>query len=133
MRIPVSKIVMLNLFQHLFTKIQKDYQKREAEMNVRRMIVALFVVVICLGFSQNLLAQEMKFELNKGYGMKEILASYEGKRVAIRLDGGEELEGVVTTVGDQLVHVAKLSKRDFYDAVIRIEKINAIIFRARNN
>jgi len=133
MRIPVSKIVMLNLFQHLFTKIQKDYQKREAEMNGRRMIVALFVVVICLGFSQNLLAQEMKFELNKGYGMKEILASYEGKRVAIRLDGGEELEGVVTTVGDQLVHVAKLSKRDFYDAVIRIEKINAIIFRARNN
>jgi len=102
-------------------------------MRAGSMVVAVFVVVICLGFSQNLLAQEMKFELNKGFGMKEILASYEGKRVAIRLDGGEELEGVVTTVGDQLVHVAKLSKRDFYDAVIRIEKINAIIFRARNN
>ena len=75
----------------------------------------------------------MKFELNKGFGIKEILTSYEGKRVAIRLDGGEELEGIVTTVGDQLVHVSKLSKRDFYDAVIRIDKINAVIFRARNN
>jgi hypothetical protein len=102
-------------------------------MNIRRMIVAVVVVVICLGFSQNLFAQEMKFELNKGFGMKEILASYEGKRVAIRLDGGEELEGMITRVGDQLVHVAKLSKRDFYDAVIRIDKINAVIFRARNN
>jgi len=102
-------------------------------MNVRRMIVALFVVVICLEFSHNLVAQETKFELNKGYGMKEILTSYEGKRVAIRLDGGEELEGIVTTVGDQLVHFSKLSKRDFYDAVIRIDKINAVIFRARNN
>jgi|GEM_PF-1618198 len=102
-------------------------------MNVRKMIVAVFIVVICLGFSQIVLAQEMKFELNKGFGMKEILASYEGKRVAIRLDGGEELEGVVTTVGDQLVHFSKLSKRDFYDAVVRIEKINAVIIRARNN
>jgi hypothetical protein len=102
-------------------------------MKAGSMVVAVFVVVICLGFSQNLFAQEMKFELNKGFGMKEILANYEGKRVAIRLDGGEELEGIVTTVGDQLVHVAKLSKRDFYDAVIRIDKVNAVIFRARNN
>jgi len=102
-------------------------------MRTGKMIVAVFVVVICLGFSQIVLAQEMKFELNKGFGMKEILASYEGKRVAIRLDGGEELEGVVTRVGDQLVHFSKLSKREFYDAVIRIDKINAMIFRARNN
>ena len=102
-------------------------------MRTGKMIVAVFVVVICLGFSQIVLAQEMKFELNKGFGMKEILASYEGKRVAIRLDGGEELEGVVTRVGDQLVHFSKLSKRDFYDAVIRIDKINAVIFRARSN
>ena len=102
-------------------------------MRAGGMIVAVFVVVICLGFSQIVLAQEVKFELNKGVGIKEILASHEGKRVAIRLDGGEELEGIVTMVGDQLVHVAKLSKRDFYDAVIRIDKINAVIFRARNN
>ena len=102
-------------------------------MKARKMIVALFVTAICLTFSQNLFAQEMKFELNKGFGIKEILTGYEGKRVAVRLEGGEELEGTVTTVGDQLVHLSKLSKRDFYDAVIRIEKINAVIFRARNN
>jgi len=102
-------------------------------MKVRRMIVAIFVVVICGGFSEHLLAQEMKFELNRGYGIKEILAGYEGKRVAIRLDGGEELEGIVTRVGDHLVHISKLSKRDFFEAVIRIEKIDAIIFRVRSN
>lgn len=101
-------------------------------MRARRMTVAIFVVVICFMFSQNLLAQETKFELNKGYGIKEILASYEGKRVAIRLDGGEELEGIVTSVGDHLVHISKLSKRDFYDAVVRIEKIDAVIMRVRD-
>jgi len=97
------------------------------------MIVGLFVVVTCLVFCQDLLAQESKFELNKGFGMKEVLSGYEGKRIAVRLDSGEELEGTLTTVGDQLVHLSKLSKRDFYDAVIRIDKINAVIFRARNN
>ena len=102
-------------------------------MKVGKLIVTVFVVVMCVAFSQTLLAQETKFELNKGYGIKEILASYEGKRVAIRLDGGEELEGIVTRVGDHLVHISKLSKRDFYDAVVRIEKIDAVIFRIRSN
>jgi small nuclear ribonucleoprotein (snRNP)-like protein len=101
-------------------------------MKVKKMIVVVLVVVICILFSQGLFAQETKFELNKGYGIKEILASYEGKRVAIRLDGGEELEGIVTRVGDHLIHISKLSKRDFYDAVIRIEKINAVIMRVRD-
>ena len=102
-------------------------------MRDRRMIVGLFAVMICLAFSQYLFAQEAKFELNKGFGMKEILVGYEGKRVALRLESGEELEGTLVTVGDQLVHLSKLSKRDFYDAVIRIDKINAVIFRARSN
>jgi len=48
------------------------------------------------------------------------------------LDGGEELEGIVTRVGDQLVHISKLSKRDFFDAVVRIEKIGAVIMRVRD-
>ncbi len=91
-------------------------------------IIACFFLVSPLVF-----AQDAKFELNKGFGMKEILTSYEGKRVALRLDSGEELEGIVTTVGDQLVHLSKLSKRDFYGAVIRLDKINAVIFRARSN
>ncbi len=102
-------------------------------MSIKKMIFVVFVLAICLSFSQALNAQEAKFELNKGFGMKEILTSYQGKRVALRLESGEELEGTITTVGDQLVHVAKLSKRDFYDAVIRIDKINAVIFRVRAN
>lgn len=102
-------------------------------MRIRRMIVAVLFFVIIFGSFEILLAQEVKFELNKGFGMKEILTGYQGKRVALRLDGGEEMEGTVTTVGDQLVHLSKLSKRDFYDAVVRIDKIDAVIFRARNN
>jgi len=106
-------------------------------MNKRRCIsvawVFAFLVMFLFSSPLSLFAQEEKFELNKGYGIKEILVSYEGKRVALRLDSGEEVEGIVTKVGDQLVHLSKITKRDFYDALVRLDKINAIIFRARSN
>ena len=102
-------------------------------MRTRRMIVVLFVVVICVMVSGSVFGQEAKFELKKDYGMKEILTGYAGKRVAIRLEAGEELEGIVTTVGDHLVHLSKLSKRDFYDALIRIDKITGVVIRVRSN
>ena len=101
-------------------------------MKVKGNIVMVFTLLLCLALSQNLFAQEIKFELKKDYGIKEILTGYVGKRVAVRLDTGEELEGIVTSIGDHLVHISKLSKRDFYDALVRIERINAVIMRMRN-
>jgi len=62
----------------------------------KRWMVAACVLLFFFMFSPVLFAQEVKFQLNKGHGMKEILASYEGKRVAVRLDSGEEVEGIVT-------------------------------------
>lgn len=102
-------------------------------MKIRGIILPVVLLVLCFGLFKSSFAQEMKFELNKGYGMKEILTGYTGKRVAIRLNAGEELEGIVTSVGDHLVHISKLSRRDFYDAVIRIDKVDAVIFRVRTN
>jgi hypothetical protein len=102
-------------------------------MKVKGNIVMVFILLLCLALSQNLFAQEVKFELKKDYGIKEILTGYVGKRVAIRLDAGEELEGIVSSIGDHLVHISKLSKRDFYDALVRIERINAVIIRVRSN
>ena len=102
-------------------------------MKIKRIILAVFCLLLCFGFFESLVAQDTKFELTKGYGIREILTGYTGKRVAIRLEVGEELEGIVTSVGEHLVHISKLSKRDFYDAVIRIDKIDAVIFRVRSN
>jgi len=102
-------------------------------MKVKGNIVMVFTLLLCLALSQNLFAQEVKFELKKDYGIREILTGYVGKRVAVRLDTGEEMEGIVTSIGDHLVHISKLSKRDFYDAMVRIERINAVIIRVRSN
>ena len=102
-------------------------------MKMRRMIAVLLVVLIGSVGSQIAFGQEAKFELKKDYGIKELLSGYVGKRVAIRLEAGEELEGIVITVGDHLVHLSKLSKRDFYDALVRIDRITGVIIRVRSN
>jgi hypothetical protein len=76
-------------------------------------------------------AEEAKFELNAQFGVKEVLSSQIGKRVSLRTDSGEALEGTLTKVGDRLVHISKLSGKDFYDAVVVIDRISSIVFKAR--
>jgi small nuclear ribonucleoprotein (snRNP)-like protein len=100
-------------------------------MATPRIVVAVLTLAFCLMASQ-IFAEEAKFDLTTGAGIKDILKDQTGKRVSIRLDAGEEMEGTVTKVGDQLVHISKLSRRDFYDAVVRIDKISAVILKVRD-
>jgi small nuclear ribonucleoprotein (snRNP)-like protein len=65
-----------------------------------------------------------KFEVS--FSMKENLKAYIGKDVLIHLRSGHTFQGYVKAVGDQVVHLEKLSGRDFYDALIRIDDISAI-------
>ena len=77
------------------------------------------------------LADEVKIELKASTTMKELLTGLTGKRVAVRLDSGEQVEGTVTSVGNSLAHISKLSGKEYYDAVISLDKVSAIIVRAR--
>jgi hypothetical protein len=77
------------------------------------------------------LADEAKFELKPAASMKEVLTELAGKRVAIRLESGEQIEGTVTTVGNSLAHISRLAGKDFYDAVVSIDKVSAVIVKAR--
>jgi len=101
-------------------------------MTTGKIVVLAVAFVFCLMVSR-VFAEESKFDLSTGAVMKDILKDHTGKRVTVRLDAGEEMEGTVTRVGDQLVHLSKLSRRDFYDAVVRIDKISAVIIRVRSN
>ena len=83
-------------------------------------------------WSPAVLAQEAAFTLNASAEMKDILSENVGKRVAIRLASGEEIEGTVTTVGKTLVHISRLTGKDFYDAVVSIDRIAAVRIKARD-
>jgi hypothetical protein len=75
--------------------------------------------------------QETRAETKTVATMREVLLSQTGKRVAVRLNGDQDIEGTVISVGVDTVLLSKVTGKDYYDAVISISKIGAILYKAR--
>ena len=69
---------------------------------------------------------------NVNSSLADNLKSLTGKKVYVTLASGETLAGLVKEVGEHLMHLEKLDGKDYFDALIRIENINAINTRFRN-
>jgi hypothetical protein len=69
--------------------------------------------------------------VNKSDTTASVLAGQKGNRVTVRLQSGEELSGKVITVGDNVVQLGELAGKEFFDAVIPIGAIQAVIVRVR--
>ena len=102
-------------------------------MRMRKMVALGLIVLACSLICMNLFAEEKKYDLNSAAGIKDILKENMGKRVYVRMNSGEELNGTVAKVGDQLVHISSLAGMDFYDAAVRIDRISAVKFKVRGN
>jgi len=105
-------------------------------ITVIKNIIGSAVLVMCFMAVHvpNVAADEQKYELKSSAStVKDVLMENIGKRVIVRMDTGDNLEGTVNKVGDSLVHISKISGRDFYDAVVRMDKISAVIFKVRSN
>lgn len=57
------------------------------------------------------------------------LAGLKGKRATLKLQSGQELTGIVATVDDQTVKLTELTGMDYFDAVVRTERIDAVVMR----
>jgi hypothetical protein len=102
---------------------------------IKHMLVAAAFVVCSLAVNApKVFAAEQKYELKSStVTINDVLTEYLGKRVIVRMDSGENLEGTVSRVGVTLVHISKISGKDFYDAVVRIDRISAVMFKVRGN
>lgn len=58
--------------------------------------------------------------------MKDNIKTLVGKKVYVHLDSGTTLSGFVKEVGNHLIHLEKLDRKDFFDALIKIDTIIAI-------
>lgn len=99
---------------------------------MKRTIPASMLFLLCCLAAPMTSADEVKLELKAAATMKEVLAEQTGKRVALRLVSGEELEGTVTSVGNSLAHISRLSGKDFYDAVVNIDQVSAVRIKVRD-
>jgi len=102
---------------------------------MKTMMSVLVIALFCMAVSSpGLSAQEKSYELKSATAtVKDVLSENIGKRVIVRMDTGDNLEGTVSKVGDSLVHFSKITGKDYYDAVVRIDKINAVTFKVRGN
>ena len=101
-------------------------------MKVKRIVPAVMLIIGLMGISGPIAsAEQVTYDLKPAATMKSLLTDSIGKRVVLRLESSEEMEGTVSTVGEHLVHISKLSKRDFFDAFVSIDRISAVIIRAR--
>ena len=68
---------------------------------------------------------------NVNLSLPDNLKSLIGKKVSVTIVSGKTLTGVVKEVGNHLIHLEKLSGKEHFDALIRIENISAIETRFR--
>ena len=91
----------------------------------------LFSLVLVLALITAAVAQEAKMSIGKDDTIRTVLETHVGKPVTLKLDSGEELGGVVRTVGEHVVHVEKISGKEFFDAIVDLDEVAAVILRVR--
>jgi small nuclear ribonucleoprotein (snRNP)-like protein len=98
-------------------------------MKARMAVLAALIAGCFILTAIPLFAEE--FQIDNQDTIKSFLEKNVGKTVGVRLQSGEEVTGVVTKVGQHVVHLSKIAGREFYDAVIRIDGIHAVVVRVR--
>lgn len=59
------------------------------------------------------------------------LKQWKGKRLMVVLESGKELEGTVGNVTSNNVELKALSGKDYFDALVKIDEIAAVVYRVK--
>ena len=68
---------------------------------------------------------------NVGASLAENLKTFTDKKVSLILESGTVMTGTVKDVGDHLVHLEKLDRKEYFDALIQLDEISAMETRFR--
>jgi len=89
-------------------------------------------LLACLVAPATAPAQDVKLEVKDGDSVKAVLERYVGKRVALVMTSGPDLTGTVVKVGERVVHLGELQGREFFDAAVSLDRVNAVVVRVRS-
>ncbi len=101
-------------------------------MKATLLLAIAAVLALHLVGAPALVAAENTPQVRAADTIRSMLERQAGQRVELMLQSGEILQGTVTTVGQHVMHLSRLAKRSFFDAVVRLEAIDAVILRVRN-
>lgn len=94
---------------------------------MKRMIPTLFVAA-ALACSAPAYAQ---VQVGQNDTVETVLRAQKDKRVTLRLRSGQEMTGVVRMSNARVVQLGALSGREFFDAVVPLEAIDAVLVRTK--
>lgn len=87
----------------------------------------IFVLMSCV----TAFAETTAPDLNAPDSVKAALEQFKGKKVELTLESGQQISGTVANVGTTAVQLSELSGKEFFDAVIPLEKVSSVTFRAK--
>lgn len=98
--------------------------------------VATFLLANAFGLletvdAQTAAAPKPAVQLNAALSLADNLTALKGRTVSVSLSSGQTLTGVVKEVQSHLLHLEKLSQKEFFDALIRLDQVIAVEVRAR--
>lgn len=64
--------------------------------------------------------------------IRTVLDQQAGKAVKLRLKSGQELGGTVARFDNGVVQLSQVSGMEFFDAVVSLDDISAVLIRVRN-
>jgi hypothetical protein len=93
---------------------------------IRALIVGVAISTFSLAASP-VRAAELTIAADQTVG--QVVALQTGQRVTLLLTSGAELTGTVKSVGAKVVQLHALSGKEFFDAVVDLGKIDAVLVR----
>lgn len=75
--------------------------------------------------------EQSKVDLQPNDTIPKILQRQGGQWVELRLKSGEKLAGKLEKQNEELVHLSSLAGAEFYDAVVNVDDIAAVLVRAK--
>ena len=70
-------------------------------------------------------------QVGSGDTVETVLRAQKDKRVTVRLRSGQELTGVVRASNARVVHLGAITGKEFFDAVVPLEAIDAVMVRTK--
>ena len=98
-------------------------------MMTRRAV--LFLTLLVLPALTVAADKKDKYLINPNDHVKDILEKEIDLPVKLRLKSGAEINGTVARVGVSVVQIAEVAGMEYYDAVINISDISAVLFKVR--
>ena len=110
------------------------------KLNRNRIMVTVIALIMIFGVSSFIaprsfsageegIKEAAAFDVNTS--MMENLVTLKGKSVTLTLSSGQTITGIVSDVKGNLLHLAKISQKEFYDALVAIDHITAIETKVR--